>query len=236
MDHRQSKRLPSQHPHSLHFRSAALPGRASDGPCHWRDFLRLMAFTMAAAILVAPSIAQASLLQFTFAPGSSTVLGTSTEAISGGFTVDTMLNAVTISDVTLSGDAPFAEIFSVTRFGPSDPSTGLLSLSTSVGDDFITFQVNGGLPTNGTNNLSSFSFTTPERLTQGNCVSSSLSSKCTDSQPNASVSSVSVPAPIAGAGIPGLLAGVGALLFWRGRSAAMALVGRRHRSSQPVAA
>jgi len=43
------------------------------------------------------------------------------------------------------------------------------------------------------------------------------------------------PAPVAGAGIPGLLAGVGAFLFWRGRTAAMAFVRRRQRSCQPVA-
>jgi hypothetical protein len=44
-----------------------------------------------------------------------------------------------------------------------------------------------------------------------------------------------VPSPNAGAGVPGLLACGLAFLFWRGRSAAMALVCRRQRLFEPVA-
>jgi hypothetical protein len=44
-----------------------------------------------------------------------------------------------------------------------------------------------------------------------------------------------VPAPNAGAGVPGLLACGLAFLFWRGCSAAMALIRRRQRLFEPVA-
>jgi hypothetical protein len=179
---------------------------------------------LAAVLMMAakPHPATASLITYDLSSNASATFTPDVIDLAGSFTFDTTTNAASSASITATCTGP------VCPFPQSFTTTDYTEIFTS--DQSITDFTS----TTSTDHLV-ISFATP--LTGSD---SSLISDVTVHFINAdlvagSVSPVPVPAPNAGAGVPGLLACGLAFLFWRGRSAAMALVRRRQRLFEPVA-
>jgi hypothetical protein len=241
MERPKSKRLPSGHPHSLHWRSITSPGRASKGPGKGNPKLKLLG---AGALLVlglcalASAHAQADVI-YTYTGNPFTIGAngspppdlpyTTNDKVTGQFVEAAPLP----SNITLQSITP-------TSFSFTDGVQTKTNLNTLMSSFKVTTDSSGDI-TKWQINLdpTQTHVIITEDTTNGNILDFGAIGPTTAAEVDNTPGSWSmspVPAPIVGAGIPGLLAGFGAFRFWRGRSAAAAFVRRRHRSYQPAAA